>query len=178
MVLDPNHPQPLNAVSVSEVDPDARPHAGPDDPPPYETLGASNGAVRLTRAEVEADPRWPDPPVNGWLAAPLVGRDGRSMGLIQLSDKCEGEFTRDDESILIQLAQIASAAVENARLYQELRENDRRKDEFLAMLAHELRNPLAAIGNAVDARPSRAGPASTSTGRWRSSAARSATSPG
>ena len=30
-----------------------------------------------------------------------------------------------------------------------LRENDRRKDEFLAMLAHELRNPLAAIGNAV-----------------------------
>ena len=31
----------------------------------------------------------------------------------------------------------------------ELRENDKRKDEFLAMLAHELRNPLAAIGNAV-----------------------------
>jgi PAS domain S-box-containing protein len=32
---------------------------------------------------------------------------------------------------------------------QRLREADRRKDEFLAMLAHELRNPLAAIGNAV-----------------------------
>ena len=30
-----------------------------------------------------------------------------------------------------------------------LRENDRRKDEFLAMLAHELRNPLAAVGNAA-----------------------------
>ena len=36
-----------------------------------------------------------------------------------------------------------------ARLYEELRANDRRKDEFLAMLAHELRNPLAAIDNAV-----------------------------
>jgi signal transduction histidine kinase/CheY-like chemotaxis protein len=35
------------------------------------------------------------------------------------------------------------------RLYQELRDNDKRKDEFLAMLAHELRNPLAAIGNAI-----------------------------
>jgi len=35
------------------------------------------------------------------------------------------------------------------RLYQELRANDKRKDEFLAMLAHELRNPLAAMGNAV-----------------------------
>jgi PAS domain S-box-containing protein len=34
-------------------------------------------------------------------------------------------------------------------LHRELRENDKRKDEFLAMLAHELRNPLAAMGNAV-----------------------------
>ncbi|WP_435011628.1 ATP-binding protein [Tundrisphaera lichenicola] len=32
---------------------------------------------------------------------------------------------------------------------ERLAENDRKKDEFLAMLAHELRNPLAAIGNAV-----------------------------
>ncbi len=35
------------------------------------------------------------------------------------------------------------------RLYLELQENNKRKDEFLAMLAHELRNPLAAIANAV-----------------------------
>ena len=34
-------------------------------------------------------------------------------------------------------------------LYEELGENDKRKDEFLAMLAHELRNPLAAVGNAI-----------------------------
>jgi PAS domain S-box-containing protein len=42
-----------------------------------------------------------------------------------------------------------AAEQERERLYQELRETDKRKDEFLAMLAHELRNPLAAIGNAV-----------------------------
>ena len=35
------------------------------------------------------------------------------------------------------------------RQAQALRENDRHKDEFLAMLAHELRNPLAAVNNAV-----------------------------
>src|ERR1700747_832417 len=35
------------------------------------------------------------------------------------------------------------------RLYSELKKSDRRKDEFLAMLAHELRNPLAPIRNAV-----------------------------
>ena len=32
---------------------------------------------------------------------------------------------------------------------EALRDADRKKDEFLAMLAHELRNPLAAIGNAA-----------------------------
>ena len=35
------------------------------------------------------------------------------------------------------------------RAEEALKEADRRKDEFLAMLAHELRNPLAAINNAV-----------------------------
>lgn len=50
---------------------------------------------------------------------------------------------------MVQLAQLASVALENARLYQEPRDNDARKDEFLAMLAHELRNPLAAINTSV-----------------------------
>ncbi len=40
-------------------------------------------------------------------------------------------------------------ASENARLYRLACENDQRKDEFLAMLAHELRNPLAPLTNAV-----------------------------
>ena len=44
------------------------------------------------------------------------------MGLIQLSDKDEGEFTDDDEAILVQLSRLAAIAIENARLYQELRE--------------------------------------------------------
>jgi PAS domain S-box-containing protein len=44
---------------------------------------------------------------------------------------------------------MATVARENARLYQELRHSDRLKDEFLAMLAHELRNPLAPIRNAL-----------------------------
>jgi signal transduction histidine kinase len=87
--------------------------------------------------------------MRGWLAAPLVGRDGRNLGLIQLSDKCDGEFTAEDEAVLVQLAQMASVAIENARLVKDLVDADRRKDEFLATLAHELRNPLAPIRNAL-----------------------------
>ena len=46
--------------------------------------------------------------------------------------------------------------MENARLFTEARLADRRKDEFLAMLAHELRNPLAPIRNALQIMKQRA----------------------
>lgn len=118
----------------------------------------SNQSMSLTHAELEADPRWQDDleqrheqlPMRGWLAAPLVGRNGRSgrnIGLIHLSDKYEGEFNADDEAILVQVALMASVALENARLVEDLRVASRRKDEFLATLAHELRNPLAPLRN-------------------------------
>ncbi len=83
------------------------------------------------------------------LSVPLLGHGGQPIGVIELLDKLSGTFTTDDAAVLGQLAQIAAGAIENARLYEELRANDKRKDEFLAMLAHELRNPLAAIHNAV-----------------------------
>ncbi len=46
-------------------------------------------------------------------------------------------------------AERAALAAENARLLRETQEASWRKDEFLAMLAHELRNPLGAIRNAA-----------------------------
>ena len=111
--------------------------------------------IRLTEAERAESAWWETeeetrrPPLRGWLAVPLVGRDGRILGAIQLSDRVSGDFSEDDEAILRQLANLAAIAIENSRLYDALREADRRKDEFLAMLAHELRNPLAPIRNAL-----------------------------
>jgi signal transduction histidine kinase len=48
------------------------------------------------------------------------------------------------------LAHRAVLVVEDSRLYRELLDASRRKDEFLAMLAHELRNPLVPIRNAME----------------------------
>jgi GAF domain-containing protein len=84
-----------------------------------------NRPIRMTQAELEGHLGWRGfggeagrhLPLRGWLAAPLIGRDGRNIGLIQLSDKYEGEFTVNDEAILVQLAQMAAIATENAQLF-------------------------------------------------------------
>jgi signal transduction histidine kinase/DNA-binding response OmpR family regulator len=52
-------------------------------------------------------------------------------------------------ALAAEVASRAAIALDNARLYAAVQQADRRKNEFLAMLAHELRNPLAPIRNAV-----------------------------
>ncbi len=84
------------------------------------------------------------------LTVPLAGQDGRHLGVVRLDGRDEGSFSAEDEAVLAQLAAIASTGLENARLYASLREADHRKDEFLATLAHELRNPLAPIRNGLE----------------------------
>jgi signal transduction histidine kinase len=67
------------------------------------------------------------------------------------------ELYRQRQEVAMQRDELRAATDENSRLLQEsrqyaaeLKEADRRKDEFLAMLAHELRNPLAPVRNAVE----------------------------
>ncbi|QDV75710.1 PAS domain S-box protein [Botrimarina mediterranea] len=153
MTVDQEWAQAITSVSMSEKYAQWRNYDKPPDGSSiYTIVCKTNKPMRLTQAELEAHPAWREfsgdtmhPPMRGWLAAPMVGRDGRNLGLLQLSGKLEGEFTEDDEAVLVQLAQMAAVAVENARLLESLQQADRRKDEFLATLAHELRNPLAPI---------------------------------
>jgi signal transduction histidine kinase/DNA-binding response OmpR family regulator len=80
---------------------------------------------------------------------PLSARE-RTLGVLVLGVGPSGrEFDADALSMAIDLAGRAAVALDNASLYGKIQEEDRRKDEFLAMLAHELRNPLAPISNAV-----------------------------
>jgi PAS domain S-box-containing protein len=81
-------------------------------------------------------------------STPLITRRGNVVGVLTTHFRRPRRPT-DREIHLIDLcARQAVDFIENARLYEELREADRRKDAFLATLAHELRNPLAPISNA------------------------------
>lgn len=87
--------------------------------------------------------------LNATLAAPIKLR-GKVLGVITFMTEAPGRrFDDSDRTIAEDLAQRSAIALDNARLYREVREADLHKNEFLAMLAHELRNPLAPVGNAV-----------------------------
>ena len=116
----------------------------------YKLVCQIQNSMRMTQAELEAHPAAVNNvnnnlPLRGWLVAPLINIKGKHIGFMHLSDKYEGDFTEDDEAILVQLAQMLLLAMNNAHLYEESQRANRIKDEFLAILSHELRSPLTSI---------------------------------
>jgi signal transduction histidine kinase len=103
-------------------------------------------------------------PVCSYLAVPVKSRSGEVLGGLFLGHPDAARFQQRDARLVEGVAAQAAIAIDNARLYESaqaqlatreraeasLRDSDRRKDEFLATLAHELRNPLAPIRQAVN----------------------------
>ena len=80
--------------------------------------------MRLTQDEVEAHPDWAGfgdvadshPPMRGWLATAVCGGDGRSYGLLQLSDKSgRADFTAEDEDRIRELAAFTGTTLDALR---------------------------------------------------------------
>ncbi|HEV8440381.1 MAG TPA: GAF domain-containing protein [Methylomirabilota bacterium] len=107
----------------------------PDGSGIYRLVCQLNRPLRLTQTELEAHPAWKGfgsaakrhPAMRGWLAVPLTGRQGRNIGVIQLSDKYAGEFTAADEAILVELGRLASLAFEDTRRFARAQ---RRRDSI------------------------------------------------
>ena len=109
---------------------------------------------------------WPDWPRGLRAARVLPVRAGtHTFGVLMLGVRRPlPAYGTADQAMLSELAGRAGMTLENARLYwslkqeiaktreaeEKLLEASKRKDEFLAMLSHELRNPLAPIRNAVE----------------------------
>src|SRR5690606_37403879 len=117
--------QSINAVSLSDKYAAYRNYGSKRDGSGiYAEVCRNNQTIRLTQEELEQHPAWKGfglhahehPPMRGWLAVPLIDHSGKTLGLIQASDKVIGEFTAEDEAILNQLAATASVGIQNARL--------------------------------------------------------------
>ena len=84
------------------------------------------------------------------IAVPLIVGTGTLGVLTFCYAASSGRLYRQEDLWLAEdLAHRAALVVENSRLYRELQDAAHRKDEFLAMLGHELRNPLAPIRSAM-----------------------------
>jgi signal transduction histidine kinase/ActR/RegA family two-component response regulator len=94
-------------------------------------------ASELARAGLEA-----------YVCHPLVA-EGRLLGTLSFAGLGRGPFDADEIEFLGTICRYLTVAYLRARLIHQLRDTDRRKDEFLATLAHELRNPLAPLRNAL-----------------------------
>ena len=79
---------------------------------------------------------------------PLIYHE-RIVGKLMLYFDRPNVLAAEDVELSNAVAYLVACAIERARLYTELKESDRRKDTFLATLAHELRNPLAPAAAAL-----------------------------
>jgi PAS domain S-box-containing protein len=71
------------------------------------------------------------------------------LGTLSFASRTRDQFDPDEVAFMETICHYVTVAYERLRLLTELKEADRRKDEFLATLAHELRNPLAPVRSAV-----------------------------
>jgi signal transduction histidine kinase/CheY-like chemotaxis protein len=79
------------------------------------------------------------------MVLPLTAR-GQMLGAISfISVTPSRRYSQADVALGVELCDRAGVALDNARLYREVHESNRLKDEFLGTVSHELRTPLNAV---------------------------------
>jgi signal transduction histidine kinase/ActR/RegA family two-component response regulator len=127
--------------------------------PPY--LGpcgmAADRGEPIVTTNIATDPRWS----RAWrelasghglrtcLSTPIVASDGEVLGSFGMYHREPRTAEPPEPQLLETATHLAAIAIEYKRAEEALEQADRNKNEFLAMLAHELRNPLAPIRNAL-----------------------------
>lgn len=82
-------------------------------------------------------------------STPLISRSGEIIGVISLHFRQPRDQSQRVNRLIDLCARQAVDFIEHARVHEQLQVSNRYKDEFLATLAHELRNPLAPVSNAL-----------------------------
>jgi PAS domain S-box-containing protein len=124
------------------------------------TDAATRGEALFFRSRSEFLARYPSEPSSGSfeasVALPLVAR-GKPIGVLVLGFCERRDFQSAERTMLLTMSDLCAQALDRAGLFGAEREArataeaaNRAKDEFLGMLGHELRNPLAPISTALE----------------------------
>jgi len=121
-----------------------------------ESLQGFTTIVQDTRRDSRTAPlydSWYEPRGVGSLVAVPLLRGGLPVAQLSVVGAAPRRWLPSEVELIERVADIVWPAFEKARADRQaeelLQESNQRKDEFLAMLAHELRNPLAPIRNAA-----------------------------
>jgi len=84
------------------------------------------------------------------LFAVPIRREKQTIGLILLHANAEAPLDKDMQALLARISDRAASAIENGRLYTEVKAANLAKSEFVSMVAHELKSPMTSIRGYAD----------------------------
>jgi len=83
--------------------------------------------------------------ISSYLAVPIISVNRKLIGGLFLGHPEEAKFTAHHENLISSIAAQATVALDNSRLFEEIRDLSAKKDEFIALASHELKTPLTSI---------------------------------
>jgi signal transduction histidine kinase len=103
--------------------------------------------LKSVTEDVITDFGCPDNQTNltSYLEVPLFSKTGQVSGYLVFGHQEPGRFTREHENLIVGITLQAAAALENAKLYEEVSSLNAKKDEFIGMASHELKTPLTSM---------------------------------
>jgi len=115
-------------------------------------VAATRRSLTLTDIQASDDPRAAlvkSLGMGAYTCNPLMVGD-QLLGTLSFAVRDTTHLSEEQVEFLRTVCHYVAVAQERVRAEEGLRDAARRKDEFLAMLAHELRNPLAPVANAIE----------------------------